>query len=186
MPNALTSEESRTAKRVLYVVVCAAPPARNVHVLIALAQEAEWEVCFVATPSSVRWLDVPALIERTGHPVRSQYRLPGEPDLLPSPDAIIVAPATVNTINKWAAGICDTLALGIIVEAIGMGLPIVAFPYSNSAQAKHPAFAESLERLRSCGVRVLFGPDVLPLHEPRKGTGEFPWRLALGALEGSR
>jgi flavoprotein len=29
---------------------------------------------------------------------------------------VIVAPATVNTINKWAAGICDTLALGILVE----------------------------------------------------------------------
>jgi Flavoprotein len=36
-----------------------------------------------------------------------------------SPDAIIVAPATFNTINKWAVGISDTLALGLLTEAIG-------------------------------------------------------------------
>jgi phosphopantothenoylcysteine decarboxylase len=56
-----------------------------------------------------------------------------EPDVLPPADAIIVAPATVNTINKWAAGICDTVALGILVEAIGKKLPIVALPFTNRA-----------------------------------------------------
>jgi hypothetical protein len=35
---------------------------------------------------------------------------------LPPADAIAVAPATYNTINKWAAGISDTLALGILCE----------------------------------------------------------------------
>jgi len=34
-----------------------------------------------------------------------------------------VAPATFNTVNKWAAGISDTLALGILCEAYGMGIP---------------------------------------------------------------
>jgi phosphopantothenoylcysteine decarboxylase len=57
----------------------------------------------------------------------------------------------VNTINKWAAGICDTLALGILVEAIGKRLPIVAVPSSNRGHAAHPAFAENLAKLRSCG-----------------------------------
>jgi hypothetical protein len=82
--------------------------------------------------------------------------------VLPEPDAVIVAPAMVNTINKWAAGICDTLALGILVEAIGKGLPLVALPFSNYAHAAHPAFIENVGRLRSWGVTVLFGPDVYP------------------------
>ena len=52
-----------------------------------------------------QWLDVPGLAVRTGDPVRHDYKLPGEPDVLPEPDAIVVAPATFNTIDKWAAGI---------------------------------------------------------------------------------
>jgi phosphopantothenoylcysteine decarboxylase len=100
------------------------------------------------------------------------------------PDAIIVAPATFNTINKWAAGIADTLALGLVCEAIGMGLPVVVLPYLNAAQAKHPALVASVERLRGCEVRVLFGPDVLPVHRPREGRREqFPWHLTLAALD---
>jgi hypothetical protein len=64
---------------------------------------------------------------------RHDYKLPGEPDLLPEPDAIIVAPATFNTINKWAAGIADTLALGLLCEATGKGLPVVVLPYLGSS-----------------------------------------------------
>jgi phosphopantothenoylcysteine decarboxylase len=92
---------------VFYVIACAAPPAMDVHVLIDLAQQDGWDVCLIATPRAFQWLDVPGLAGRTGHPVRHDYKLPGEPDVLPEPDAIIVAPATFNTINKWAAGIAE-------------------------------------------------------------------------------
>ena len=173
-------------RRVLYVIACAAPPARDVRRLIEAAQSGDWDVCLLATPSAAKFLDLPAAERLTGHPVRSEYKSPGEPDVLPSPDAVIVAPATVNTINKWSAGICDTLALGILVEGIGKRLPMVAMPFTNSAQAAHPAFGESIARLRSWGVSILYGPDVYPLHAP--GTGgqfveSFPWHLTLEALE---
>ena len=173
---------------VLYIIACAAPPTRDVGKLVALAQEAGWEVCVLTTPSARRFADVAALEKATGHPVRSDYKDPGEPDVLPAPDAIIVAPATVNTINKWAAGICDTLALGILVEAIGKKLPTVALPFTNRAHAAHPAFTDNIGKLRSWGVSVLFGPDVYPLHEP--GTGSrylhlFPWAMTIQAIGGS-
>jgi phosphopantothenoylcysteine synthetase/decarboxylase len=172
--------------KVLYIISCAAPPARNVTRLIEPAQREGWDVCLLATPSAIRFIDGIALEAQTRHPVRSTYKEPGAPDVLPSPDAIIVAPATVNTINKWAYGICDTLALGILVEGIGKKLPMVALPFTNYAHAAHPAFAENIEKLRSWGVRVLFGPDVYPLHAP--GTGSqyldiFPWLLTLEALK---
>lgn len=156
----------------------------DVHVLIDLAQQDGWDVCLIATPRAFQWLDVPGLTERTGHPVRHDYKLPGEPDVLPEPDAIVVAPATFNTINKWAAGIADTLALGLLCEAIGKGLPVVVLPYLNAAQAVHPALAQSIERLRQVRVRVLFGPDVLPLHRPRQGKrDQYPWHLILPAIK---
>jgi len=171
--------------RVLYVIACGAPPAREVTRLIDPAQKAGWDVCLLVTPSATRFIDTAALEKLTGHPVRSEYKEPGTPDVLPPPDAIIVAPATLNTINKWGYGICDTLALGILVEAIGKKLPIVALPFTNFAHAAHPAFEENIRKLRSWGVRILYGPDVYPLHAPGTGSQHldiFPWELALESL----
>ncbi len=147
--------------------------------LIDQAQNDGWDTCVITTLSAYAWLDVPGLIESTGHPVRHVHKLPGEPDVLPSPDAFIIAPATFNTVNKLALGITDTLALGLVSEAIGMRLPVVILPYVNAAQANHFAWAPSVERLRRGGVRVL---DREP-HEPRHGDAQaFPWRKALEAL----
>lgn len=166
----------------LYVVTCAAGPARDVHVLVELALAQGWDVCCIVTPSARNFVDLGRLEELTGHPVRSEYKKPDEPDVLPPPDAIVVAPASFNTINKWAAGISDTLALGLITEAIGKGLPIVTVPAINAAQAQHPAWARSVEVLQSAGVRVLHGDDVYALHPPGEGAQYlhlFPWQLAL-------
>jgi phosphopantothenoylcysteine synthetase/decarboxylase len=152
---------------------------------VHLAQAAGWDVCVIVTPDGLKFVDAPALFALTGYPVRSEFKNPGDLDILPSPTALILAPATVNTINKWSAGIADTLALGLLIEGQGNGLPIVAMPFTNQAMAAHPAFGESVVRLRGWGVRILLGDDVLPLHPP--GTGEnraeqFPWELTLDAL----
>jgi phosphopantothenoylcysteine decarboxylase len=160
---------------VLYVVACGSPISRDVDVL----------VCVVTTPDGRKFVDVGELARLTGHPVRSSYKDPGDADLLPPADAIIVAPATVNTLNKWACGIADTLALGLLIESFGLGLPTIAVPYTNIAMAAHPTVHESVARLRSWGVDVLFGDGVVTLHPP--GTGErhrdsFPWRTVLDRL----
>jgi hypothetical protein len=170
---------------VLYVIACGSPVARDVGRLVALGQDDGWDVCVVVTPDGRKFVDEPALARQTGHPVRTAYKNPGDPDVLPDPDAIIVGPATVNTINKWAVGITDTLALGLLVEGQGKGLPIVAMPFTNAAMAAHPAFRESIARLRDWNITVLFGDDVLAPHPP--GTGDrllhrFPWSMALDAL----
>lgn len=127
-------------------------------------------------------MDLLALDKLTGHLVRYDYKQPDEPDALPSTDAIAVAPATFNTINKWAHGSSDTLALGILNEAIGLGVPIIAVPVPNSALAKHPAFRESIDRLRAWGVRLIFDPERYPLPTPNMGPPAaklFPWDALL-------
>jgi phosphopantothenoylcysteine synthetase/decarboxylase len=174
---------------VLYVIACGAPPARDVGQLVTLAQAIGWDVCVVITPDALKFVDAPALYALTGHPVRSTFKQPGDLDILPSPTAMIVAPMTVNTTNKWSAGIADTLALGLLVEGLGKGIPIVAMPFTNSAMAAHPAFGESIARLRSWGVRILFSPDVLEPHEPGMGealAANFPWSRTLDALREAR
>jgi hypothetical protein len=170
---------------VLYAVVCGSPAAGHIGELVDLAQRAGWQVCVVATPDGRKFIDTSALAAQTGHPVRSEYKNPGDLDVLPAADAIVVAPATVNTVNKWACGIADTLALGMLIEGHGLGVPIVVMPYTNTAMAAHPAFRQSLRRLRTWGVRVLFGDEVLPLPPPGAAAdqaGAFPWEQALTAV----
>jgi phosphopantothenoylcysteine decarboxylase len=142
---------------VLYLLVCGAPPARDAGILVGLAKERGWDVCVIVSPMGRRFVDAAELEKQTGHPVRSDYKAAGEPDALPSADVFLVAPATRNTINKWAAGISDTLLLGLLVEGIGKQLPIVAMPFSNRAQAAHPVFEENIARLRSWGVTCFTG-----------------------------
>ena len=143
------------------------------------AQASGWEVCVIATPSALKFMDLARLAEITGHVVRYDYKQPDEPDVLPPADAMVVAPATFNTINKWAAGISDTLALGLLNEALGLGLPVVAVPFPNIALAQHPAFRRSMTELEASGVRLLFDPSVYPLPTPNLGPASrdlFPWR----------
>jgi phosphopantothenoylcysteine synthetase/decarboxylase len=170
---------------VLYVIVCGSPAAAGVGTLVREAIAEGWNVCVVATPDGLKFIDVPRLAELSGNPVRHRYKYPGDPDVLPPADAMLVAPATVNTINKWAAGIADTLALGLLVEGLGKGLPIVAVPFTNEAMARHPAFGRSITALREWGVTVLYGEGEGPTFP--SGTGDepidrFPWRPALDAI----
>jgi hypothetical protein len=170
--------------RVLYVIVCGAGPAGEVGRLIELAQDGGWAVQIIATPSALAFIDIPKLEAQTGGPVRSKYRSPGEPKSPPA-DAIIVAPATYNTINKWAHGISDTYALGILAEAPGLGIPVVALPFVNSALAGRAPFKDSVNALRSEGVRILLGPGEFEPHPPGSGgerISDFPWQLALAAV----
>lgn len=92
-------------------------------------------------------------------------------------------PATFNTINKWAYGLADTLALALLTEAIGLGLPLVAAPALNSAQAAHPAFERSVAALREMGVTVLYGLGTYKPGPPGAGGRPYDWELPLDALD---
>lgn len=41
---------------------------------------------------------------------------------------VVATPATFNTVNKWAAEVSDTLALGILYGAYGLGIPTGVLP----------------------------------------------------------
>lgn len=86
---------------ILYLIVCAAPPAQHIQEVVVKIQHARWGVCLITTLQATRFIHTQLLVELTGYPVRSDYKLPGEADPLPKADALLVMPATFNTINKW-------------------------------------------------------------------------------------
>jgi hypothetical protein len=75
---------------VLYIVSCGAYPAGRLSEFVTHAQERGWDVCVIATPDGMKFLDAADLSDLTGHPVRSQYKDPAEPDVLPPADAFVV------------------------------------------------------------------------------------------------
>jgi hypothetical protein len=110
-------------------------PGHGIGALVKLAQDRGWTVQVIATPASLEFFDKAAIQDQTGNPVRSQYAPPGAPRSL-IPDAILVAPATY----KWAQGISDTYALGVLAETTGLGVPTVVLPFVNAALASRVPF----------------------------------------------
>jgi phosphopantothenoylcysteine synthetase/decarboxylase len=158
---------------VLYVIASGASPARELPEQIAALTD-EWDVCVIMTPEGARFLDIAQIMSLTGHPVRTSFKDPDAPDVLPPADAFAAVPATFNTINKWAAGISDTLALGLLNEAVGLGRPIVAVPWPNAALARHPAFGRSISTLRDCGITIIFDLENVP-DDANPRPAAFPW-----------
>jgi phosphopantothenoylcysteine synthetase/decarboxylase len=174
-------DASTSHRGVLYIVACGAPLARRLPELVHLAQQRGWTVCLTTTPMGRRFADVPSLERATCRPVRHDYKQPGDPDVFPPADAILVAPATSNTLAKWAAGISDTLALGLIVEGLGAGVPTASVVATNTALAAHPAVRRAVADLTSWGVAMV--EAVHDRANPGDWVADFPWAAALDAVD---
>lgn len=168
---------------VLYVVVTAAGAVRQVPTqLLPAAIERGWDVHVLATDQAVRSFPetTQQIAEAAGRPVRTDFHTTVGYSL-PDPDAVIVAPATYNTITKWALGIADTYVLTRLAEQTGRGVPITAVPYVNGRFAGHPTYQGSLAALKEWGVNVVIGPG-----EPHEAGGDvaddFPWEDVLDTV----
>ncbi|RZE63960.1 flavoprotein [Streptomyces albidoflavus] len=169
---------------VLYLIATAAGPAQHVDVGIRAAQAAGWDTCLFLTPTAATWwADSMAELESlTGHPVRHRYILPGQSGGLPKAEAMLVAPLTTTSACKWAAGITDTVALGVPAEAVHLGVPVVAAPFWSTALGAQPAVGQAVETLRGQGVRVVFAEG--EPHSPKRGDAAgFGWGEALAEVE---
>jgi len=54
-------------RRVLYVVACGGRPAGDLSPFVEDAQAAGWEVCVIASPSALKFMDLDHLAQLTGH-----------------------------------------------------------------------------------------------------------------------
>jgi phosphopantothenoylcysteine synthetase/decarboxylase len=163
--------------RVLYWIMCAAPPVQGWQQAARQLQEDGWDLHAIPTETAASWIDLDSLAQVTGHAVRTRPRLPDETDELPLADAVLVAPATFNTLNQWAAGINDSLALGLLNELLGSRVPIVVAMYCKAALAAHPAYRPNIARLRQAGATVLEGEHSITVHDD-----DFSWEAVRAAL----
>ena len=172
--------------RVFALVGCAAGGLEELRVELVEPLLADGHtVAVTLTPPAGRWLDATGeaakIASATGLAVRSNSRLPHEASPHPAADALVVAPATANSVAKIALGVADNQALTVVNESLGV-MPAVIFPRVNAAHARHPMWSRHLQVLRDAGVTLVYGNDVWPLHEPRTEPGRpLPWAAIRGA-----
>jgi phosphopantothenoylcysteine decarboxylase len=123
------------------LVVTAAPLARRTRDIYDLLRRASWAVTVCPTADADEWIVNPPRHDYLSGRIR--------------PEAVICCPATFNTLNKWAAGINDSPALGVLNDAIGLGTPILAVPMVGERLARHPIWPATLNFLTTAGICLL-------------------------------
>jgi phosphopantothenoylcysteine decarboxylase/phosphopantothenate--cysteine ligase len=112
----------------------------------------------VATESALRFVGAATLEGLTGQRVLSDLFEPGAAlehiQLTRWADAVVVCPATANTLNRFAAGLADDLA-GALFLAHDRAKPFLVAPAMNPAMWQHPATQDSVEKLGRWGVRFI-------------------------------
>ena len=143
------------------MVVTAAPLARYTRRTYDTLRSAGWQVTVCLTAAATDWApDLP-----------SEALLDGRI----RPDAVICCPATFNTLNKWAAGINDSAALGILNDAVGLATPTLVVPMVAGRLCRHPVWSTTVAFLNDAGVDILNPVDRALTPQPREirsGTGD--------------
>lgn len=168
----------------VYVIGTGAPPVRDWPVLMRLLRDRGWQPCPALSEAATEWCDLDAVGNAADVTPRTAPRAPGEPDLWPKAHAVLAAPLTFNTINKWASGTNDSLVLGLLNELMGEGIPTIAAPCAKSVLRTHPAYAASVERLHACGVTLL-DPEHTIVRDP-DGVANLRWVDLVDALDSMR
>jgi len=122
-----------------------------------------------ATAAALKFIGPATLEGLTGSPVLSDLFEPGRAldhiALTRWADAVVVCPATANTLNRLASGLADDLP-GALFLAHDRAKPWLVVPAMNPAMWSHPATVASVAKLRSWGVRLV------PVGEGRTACGE--------------
>jgi phosphopantothenoylcysteine decarboxylase / phosphopantothenate---cysteine ligase len=73
--------------------------------------------------------------------------------------ALVISPATSNTISKIACGIDDTTVTTMAATALGCGRKVIIVPAMHQSLYQNPFVAENMERLKKAGV-IFVGPRI--------------------------
>ena len=161
------------AGRKIILGVCGGIAAYKCAILIRLLVKSGAEVRVIMTPSAHQFITPLTLSALSKNPVLSSFgddktgEWNNHVELGLWADAMIIAPATANTIAKIANGICDNLLLATYLSA---RCPVWLAPAMDLDMLQHPSTASNLERIRSFG-NIMIEPTHGELASGLIGTG---------------
>ncbi len=130
----------------------------------------------VMTEAAIRFITPLTLRNLTGRPVvTDMFEMAFEYNeehiaLAEAADAVVIAPATANTIARLAAGIADNM-LGCIVLATEA--PVIIAPAMNDVMYKNSITQENLSKLKARGFTII-EPEYGRLASGKMGLGRLP------------
>ena len=140
---------------VAYLILSGTTTAsRCPDILRGLVQLGFRTVIAIPTPHASRVIAPRDLAEVDGVQIVESYF---DAAIRPRPPlgVVLFAPCSFNSLNKFAHGIADTLALSVAAEAVGRGTPVILGPSLNEALLDHPVARASLARLPEWGVTIV-------------------------------
>lgn len=172
-------------KQVLLGVCGSIAAYKSAH-LTRLLVKAGAEVQVVMTPDATNFIAPLTLATLSGKPVLVDYFDPASGEwnnhvhLALAADAVVVAPASANTLAKFAQGLCDNLLCAIYLSAKS---PVFVAPAMDLDMWQHGATQANMARLKSFGNHII-PPNDGPLASGLSGTGRLaePEQI-VGALE---
>ncbi|MBN1928441.1 MAG: bifunctional phosphopantothenoylcysteine decarboxylase/phosphopantothenate--cysteine ligase CoaBC [Chlorobiaceae bacterium] len=87
-------------------------------------------------------------------------------------DALVVAPATANTLARFSSGLCDNM-LSLSFVTLRPGKPVLLVPAMDGYMYDSPSVQRNLSVLKAQGCRVL-EPESGPLASGQCGLGRMP------------
>ena len=148
----------------IIIGVCSSIAAYKSAFLIRLLIKEGANVKVIMTPSSLDFITPLTLSTLSKNPVLIDFvkdktgQWNNHVELGLWADAIIIAPASANTIAKMANGVCDNLLLAVYLSA---RCNVYIAPAMDLDMYKHPSTIKNLERLKSYGNKII-----------KPGTGE--------------
>ncbi|AHM63334.1 phosphopantothenoylcysteine decarboxylase/phosphopantothenate--cysteine ligase [Flammeovirgaceae bacterium 311] len=138
--------------------VCGSIAAYKAAHLTRLLVKAGAEVQVIMTPSALPFIGPLTLATLSKRPVLHQYANPDTGEwhnhvaLGLWADAMLVAPASANTLAKFAGGLCDNLLTAIYLSA---RCPVFVAPAMDLDMYQHPSTKANLQRLQSWGNHLI-------------------------------
>jgi phosphopantothenoylcysteine decarboxylase/phosphopantothenate--cysteine ligase len=127
------------------------------------------QVTVVMTEAAARFVAPLTFAALSGRPVHSGM-FSGAMEhitLSAAADAVLIAPATAQTIARLACGMADDL---LSASVLACAAPVIICPAMNSHMLAHPATQRNLETLRGFGCTVV-APECGPLACGAEGAG---------------
>ena len=153
--------------------VCGSIAAYKAAPLTRLLVKAGAEVQVIMTPSALPFIGPLTLATLSKRPVLHQYANTDTGEwhnhvaLGLWADAFLVAPATANTLAKFAGGFCDNLLTAVYLSA---RCPVFIAPAMDLDMYQHPATQANLQRLQDWG-HLLIEPEMGELASGLHGQG---------------
>ena len=149
--------KSNTNPKLLFILTGSIALYKVMNVLSHFKKQ-NYQLEVVATESALKFVGVSTIEGLTGKKVHSDLYANGSNmdhiNLVRWADAIVVAPATANYLNKLASGLADDLASTLFL-AHDFSKPWAMFPAMNTKMYQHPSTQKSITTLKSWGVEIL-------------------------------